>query len=368
MKTARLPRLPESSKAPVSPEVNEKPSVGPFGLESPRVEEALDRLLAGLTLLNSQIESRFVFPDGRRLFCFLDQDPIVNAAADRPRGASSYRVLFARGLVVWADSMAATIATFQSTDFQGQAIAPLELSISGAANPNAALQMRLDQVEKNLPIEQAGFWESVFQTLLLTVYAHEIAHVVCGHVDYAESLGLARRMTDERAARTERSLSASTRHLEAEADFYAGRLLSEFAFAPPDCLPKLGLNTPRENLVMMLLTFGLFTVGLEHEDAQLGARSSNYPTPFLRLVHLAVSMRRGWLSQRSPGEFWEEVFMPTMELMAIFEPIFPEIDLLRDFQEPEAIENLQKEANEILDESVRNQMKIQAFSFEERGR
>lgn len=230
-----------------------------------------------------------------------------------------------------------------------------------------ALQDSVDRVSALLPAERLGLWERLFRTFLLSVFAHEAAHVVRGHVDYQGSLGM-RDGIDELGLRRKSALPSRTaRLIEFDADAYAARIIAHLAMDPPAVLAGWGEAPAKETLVFALMGSSLFFAGLERDDQEVGARSPSYPTPLLRLIVLLAEMDRRWAGTHAGEDFYEVGFEAALSALRGIEAAFPRIGALRELTDRAFADDMLAEANAVFDQGQDLEAAILAHAFDGEG-
>lgn len=338
------------------------------GLSCPRLEPALDRLLGLLGALARRLEETLQFPEGRRIELQITDESEVNARAFLDRDRAVYVIAFTRGMIVWADGMAATIAAWTARDFVAGPQAKLLVGDLARAGPEG-LQAQLDHVTAWLPMDHTGFWESLLQKTCLSVFAHEASHIVRGHLDLqGDRLGLQPEMDELGLVRRRTVLSPSqVRLLEYDADTFAARLITHLALDPPAFLSRWRINTAQETLVEALLGSVLFSVALEWEEQARRERAPGYPRPLLRLLSMLIEMDRCWGRARKEEGFFAQVFPAALSVLGMLEETFPQIDAIRDLTDAEVLRATTQEAFAIVDELASFEQVIISHAFEGDG-
>jgi len=339
-----------------------------LGLQSARFKRAVVRLLRHLTALSGIVQDHYAVPDNRRIELSLTDAQEVNARAILDGDRSAYRIEFTPGMMVWLDSIAATIADDGTGDLTTRAGFGL-LPDDPGDDWRAVFQEQLDRVDTLLPEDCHDTWEMLFQTFAAAIYLHEISHLLRGHIDpgiaeYGLTVGL-----DELALRRRPDvLCADTvRLLEFDADTYAARMSAHLAFEPPEFMPEWQSEGPKQSLINVLTGLALFYAALEHQDVRLQSRAPDYPTPLLRLLAIAAEMDRVWAQSSSGGDFYDDVFAAALSRLAQFETIYPELDILRTLLEPNRYDAVRAEATGIVDELALFEHRIIGYAFDGPG-
>lgn len=331
------------------------------GLTCVRLEDGLERTLAGLRGVSELLRATLRFPQARGLELRVSGAPEINARVFLDQAGGSYVIEFTLGLIVWADVAAGAIA-FRA----GEDSAPLPPFPEGGLR-EGVLQDSVDRVSALLPQERLGLWERLFQTFLLSVFAHEAAHIVRGHVDYQGSRGM-REGIDELGLRRKSALpTRPARLIEFDADAYAARIITHLATSPPAVLAGWGEAPAKETLVFALIGSSLFFAGLEHEDQEAGARSPSYPTPLLRLIVMLAEMDRRWARTHAGEDFYEVGFETALSTLRGIEAAFPRIGALRELTDRAFADELLAEANAAFDQGQELEAVILAYAFDGEG-
>lgn len=322
------------------------------GLTSRRLEGGLDRLFGIFTALCQVYEESRQVPGGRALRVAVTPETELNARAYRTPENRSYVIEFTLGLIVWLDHVAGMIAAHTASDFKltgHWSFAPGE----SPKDPHAALQERIDGISRVLPENYLGAWEGFFQKFAFAIFAHELSHILRGHLDYLAREANLTPEADELSLRrvSSRKTAALIRLLEYDADTYAADILTRLTLSPPRFMPRWRVGTAREALIETLLGSILFFVALEQEDVDEPAPDQTYPAPTLRLLTMLIEMDRIWSQDNEPAEdFFEDIFTGTLSILILFEPIYPELDRLRDLLDEAVQAKVIAEASEIIDE------------------
>ncbi|WP_299971480.1 hypothetical protein [uncultured Roseobacter sp.] len=303
-------------------------------------------------------------PPDREIIIKITETPEVNAHARLDNAASTYHIEFTLGLIVWLDSIAASMAAHVARDFNVSPSPPLTLDLT-RGNWRDALQQRLDVNSELLPDYYYGAWESFFQKALLAIFAHEYAHIARGHLDWSKSQSGSGQMNERSLRKSKPVISATqTRALEFDADMFAARLLAHLATEPPDYFPRLKVGTSTENLIEALLGLILFLVAIEIEETAQEERAPDYPQPLLRMIVMLTYMQPLWTLHNPDGDFWEIVFTGALSVLKLFETIYAEIDVLRTLLDIDVNSAVVRELDDLSDDLQDLQHDVLKFAFE----
>lgn len=336
-------------------------------LRNERFASTLGRTSSHLDSLVDYLRSAYEVPEGRRISVRMTDEPSVNAHARLEAEQDGYSIDFTMGLNVWLDGLAATLASHISRDFKVAPALPLLIQ-SEKEDWQAHFQARLDLSSDQLPESYFGAYESFFQKTAIAVFAHEFGHIARGHLDWMQSKKGLTQLSERGLRRTPAPITTSeARYLEFDADIFAAMFTARLALEPPDFMRRWKVNTPQETLVETLLGLTLFFVSIEAEDEMLGVRAPDYPRPLLRMIVMASYMDRLWKRYYPTRDFWEEVFTSSFSVLALFEDLYPEVDLLRMLLDEKATSKLIAEANTLADGFDTTQFEIIPYAFEGDG-
>lgn len=338
-----------------------------FFLQCTRLEGFLDKLSWSFAKLTNRLELYFDFPPDCKFEVQITDEPEINACARWEEASSTYYVEFTLGMIVWLDGVSATLASHVSRDFEDAPHPPLLLDPQDK-NWRATYQKRLDLSTEHLPEEYFGAYESFFQKAVVAIFAHEFSHIARGHLDWQNAKSGTSSISERGLRKTGASISSDqTRALEFDADMFAAKLVAFLATEPPDCLPRWQRGTATENLIESLLGLTLFFVSVEAENEQAGTSTTDYPKPLLRMIVMLTYMDEIWSTSHPEGDFWLDVFGGALEVLKLFETLYPEIDLLRSLNDMDINAAIKQEVNEVSDHLQNLQDEVLEFAFEGKG-
>ncbi|MEM6914116.1 MAG: hypothetical protein AAF511_09075 [Pseudomonadota bacterium] len=278
---------------------------------------------APLLAAASEFSERVGCPPNTGVAIAVSASEDITAGVSWDVAASVYRIEVSNALLKWIDR-------------------------SAAAFSRSALAEAYDTTQN------AGLKTYVQQSWLLAILSHELAHIGAGHVNYLNARpGSALGVYDEVKVRRmgvgpDR---VPLRFFEYEADFGAGLWLLDFAASPPRAVSRWSAGTSRENLIVALAGFALFTFRLEKQVRMGGHASHNCPSPLLRFSILTSSMLSAWEEQNQGEQFAEAIMAPLIEALWSARDHFPEVDFVRDFVDPDWLNDLQDQVDELASET-----------------
>ena len=338
------------------------------GLESARLSGALDKLVELLLKLSSLIESRFAFPHGRSILLVATAERAINARVRLSPDGSAYVVEFTLGLLVRADAVSA--AAVICGEVHPNPV-PNELLLIGRRQDidSADWQTQVETISRILPAHLLGGWESLFQKFLVGVFAHELAHVVRGHVDLLARTTGFRAELDEMNMWGRRNSRAPDliRLLEFDADVIAARIIAALSIDPPDWLTRWRAGGARHTIIETLSGLCLFFASIEREDQDDGARAETYPRPLGRLLAMLGEMERYWSARDGSTDFYEDIFTGALSVLRLVENVFAEVDMLRDLTDPNVYRTTLEELDGLIDRMETFEPTIIAHAFDGEG-
>lgn len=322
-----------------------------FGLKSPRFEHFTKRALQELTAYSRTLKGEFQFPEGRGLSVEILNKRDVNASAAIASDQSIYVIRLHIGLCVWAYGISATATAMYESEFEASGERTITLSEYRHHTSASYLEEQLVRADEELDQLQDGYAETLFQLILLTVYAHELAHIIRGHVDdLHDRSGGTQSFLDELMMTSDKTpmQPERIRAYEYDADRFAAGLLFEMANDPPDILERWCRNTPTENLSVVLFANALFNAAVYETQTQNRQIKSVYPSPLLRYSTAVSQMKRAHIDRFGEDGFEQEVLQRSMSMLSVHESIFPVIDHFRLFNRPETLAALRSESEAVI--------------------
>ncbi len=314
-------------------------------------ESLCNEAIADLSDYAGELKNEIDIPDPVHIAVGISDSTDVSASASWNKTHDFYQINFSRGLCAWAFDLAVYSSIHLDQDFTSNL--PRQLDITDYSRVMSAddLDKRTNLAERMLLPHKKGFCRYLFGTFCLVVFAHELAHIINGHIDYLKShrkhnLGL----IDELhiAKQSEKTIDLPLQLLEFEADFLGSRWLVELALGKRHC-PKIWRGyTAQQNLVMGLWAFVLFTIAIEEAVVRSGFKTGQYPEPMLRFTTAVSAMNGLWNKQVPHVEFQEEVFYPVADLLKHFEPLYPAIDYVRNFADEDWASAMKDDAAKLL--------------------
>jgi hypothetical protein len=322
-----------------------------FDLKSPRFERFTKKALQELTAYSRTLKAEFQFPKGRGLSVEILNKRDVNASAAIAPDQSAYVIRLHIGLCVWAYGISAAATAMYESGFETSGVRTVTLSEYRQHASAKFIEEQLETADAELDQLQDGYAETLFQLILLTVYAHELAHIIRGHVDdLHDRSGGVQFFLDELMMISDKALvqPGRIRAYEYDADRFAAGLLFELANDPPEILERWCRNTPTENLSVVLFASALFNAAVYETQTQNKQIKSVYPSPLLRYSTAVSQMKRAHIDRFGEDGFEEEVLQKSMGMLSVHEPIFPVIDHFRLFNSPETLVALRSESDAVI--------------------
>ncbi|MCF6445694.1 ImmA/IrrE family metallo-endopeptidase [Nereida sp. MMG025] len=297
------------------------------------------------------MKGEFQFPKGRGLTVEILNKRDVNASAAISPDQSAYVIRLHIGLFVWAYGISAAATAMYESEFDTSGERTITLSKYRHHSSSRYVEEQLARADAELDQLQDGYAETLFQLILLTVFAHELAHIVRGHVDdLHDRSGGVQSFLDELMMTSDTAplQQGRIRAYEYDADRFAAGLLFELANDPPDILERWCRNTPTENLSVVLFANALFNAAVYETQTQNRQVKSIYPSPMLRYSTAVSQMKRAHIDRFGEDGFEEEVLQKSMGMLSVHEAIFPVIDHFRLFNRPEALVALRSESEAVI--------------------
>ncbi|MBL4801192.1 MAG: hypothetical protein JKY45_04805 [Emcibacter sp.] len=337
-----------------------------FGLKSYRFVRFTKDALHELTAYSQTLNEEFHFPEGRTLAIEIHNKCDVNASATISPDKTTYIIRLHVGLCVWAYDISAAATAMYEGQFGSRGVRQITLSEYRGDTSANHLETILARADLELDGVKDGYAETMFRMILLSVYAHELAHVVRGHVDDLHARTEGRQSfldelmmtSDDEPVHRER-----IRAYEYDADRFAAGLLFELANDPPNVLERWCLNTPTENLAVVLFANALFNAAVYETQTQCRQVKSDYPSPLLRYSTAVSQMKRAHLDRVGQDHFENEVLQKSMSMLSLHETIFPVIDHFRLFNDPETLVALRNEIDAVITDFENAQDDLKKWAF-----
>ena len=250
-----------------------------LSLSSERFDFFLNRVFADFNDVCASIAEDFEFPNESGLTFAVFDRAEINASVFWHAQSSSYVIGFNAGFCLWAYELAIAASALEQTGIRVEETR----NIYDGSTDLEGLQQRLIRVDQSLSSAGDGYALFVFFSIFLSVFTHELAHIVRGHVDYLKankSLGLDH--WDELYA-TELRLPESAiplRVFELDADYIGAGLLSVLS-RQPERFSLWARTQPDENRAFALWGFAMFTLALQELADSCGLSSVGYSSPLL---------------------------------------------------------------------------------------
>lgn len=319
-----------------------------FNLEdTPQFASISDQVLAELHSLSREMEKEISFPEDVGISLTLLRSMDISASVSWDNEASNYDINLNLGLLAWAFCLAVGAAQYHEHAVVSDDAKVLDYDSIPLTFDKDTLADKTKMAERLLSPEQRGYCEYIVRTIGLVVFTHELAHILCGHVDYLRSKR--HRVLNElhMAMMFSRKSDFPVRVLEYEADRIAARWILDFAHNGRSSLPVWSRHTVQGNTAHALWAFAMFTLAIEESARVLGNYASDYPSPMLRFTILLGSLRKGWIDLQLPDDFEENIAFGTFQMLEIYEPAYPVIGHFREYLDEEWRAALHSEIDEL---------------------
>lgn len=200
---------------------------------------------------------------------------------------------------------------------------------------------RLDDEQRQVHFELSN-------VLMAAVWAHEMAHVLRGHLDALRATfpRESNRLWDVPVAPLSES-AAFVRCLEYDADSWAGFLMADLCARRPAYFEWLGARTPLDNVAFCIFGYAVICAYWRARNAEHQQRSPAYPDP---LTRLAIFLQG--LSQRGVGRWSDASFGrcigAAMRWMGGAAHVFPPLAAIYDFVEESHNRDIRRDASDVL--------------------
>lgn len=198
--------------------------------------------------------------------------------------------------------------------------------------------------------DQRQFHFEVSNLLMATVWAHEMAHILRGHLDARRAtFGLDANWLWDVPVKPEPDpeRAAFVRSLEYDADIWAGFLVADLCARRPTYFEWLSARTPLQNITFCIFGYAVICAYWRARDAERKWRSTSYPDPLTRLAIFLHGM-----SQRVSGQWREASFQrcigEAMRWMAGVARVFPPLAAIYDFTEKLHNQDIHRNARDVV--------------------
>ena len=342
-----------------------------YGLRSPWFSEVLGLAIADLDRYCGVLLDTYTFPQDSGISLHIRDRTSVNAGASWNEESRYFEVGLNVGLCVWAYEAAVWMTWFNANDEEDLPFRAKRLRIFGKGTSKRQLQARLLLADSVYEESDSGFCQYLFFTILLSVFLHEVAHILRGHVDYVRSeqqdgVGLIDEL-EAWSGETAYHLSVPIRSIEFEADRHGASLLAEFARDHAHSSDRWRYQTETHNLTFALFGFALFSVALAEIVADAGSEPDRYPSALMRFSIVLSSIAAVWRNENRGDVFNEEVVGKVFPLLAVYERLYPGIDRFRAFNEEAWLSKIFNEVDAITAEFAESEPVLQPHRFDRLG-
>lgn len=333
-----------------------------------RLNEMLQDVLNNLDNYYFSMIKDFEVPSSFVLIISVDDRTSVNASAFLSDNGK-YHISFSSGLCLWAYYLAVDFGILNENDMNhpgsDRKLSTKYYDLCSSIDDFSNFEKK---IERNFPTNNEGFIKYTFSIIMSTVFFHELAHVLRGHVDFlnTESEGNSN-LIDERILQARDNFEMLFRYrrgLEFDADDFGAFLFAVAILETPVAMPRWERMTSGENLSFVLLAYALFCLSIEEDDIEIGEHSESYPEPMVRFS-LFVG-RLGQIVDTNGDKFdtsFNHIIRSAFSLLAHFEHIFTGVDLYRNFLIEENKELLKQQMSKHMNERDEIFRKIKTFMF-----